>query len=184
MAGPAITGVVTVAATPAVGLLVTSSRRHSRSPPQERSRPTTTRTSRPVERPLLANGLPLLRRILDPESRRSSPGCSPLTASRQRSMSWTSRRRQSFPESPPNQGDRSSRSPEMTAFYGCLYYTALRPEEAVALRFADCDLPGSGWGMLRLAAATPRTAAAWTNCGTSRSAASSDRPQDVVRARP
>jgi hypothetical protein len=72
----------------------------------------------------------------------------------------------------------------MTAFYGCLYYTALRPEEAVALRFADCDLPGSGWGMLRLAAATPRTAAAWTNCGTSRSAASSDRPQDVVRARP
>lgn len=82
-------------------------------------------------------------------------------------MSWTSRRRQSFPESPPNQGDRSSRSPEMTAFFGCLYYAALRPEEAVALRFADCRLPGSGWGMLRLAAATPRTAAAWTNCGTS-----------------
>jgi integrase len=57
--------------------------------------------------------------------------------------------------------------PEMTAFFGCLYYAALRPEEAVALRFADCDLPGSGWGMLRLAAATPRTAAAWTGSGTS-----------------
>ena len=57
--------------------------------------------------------------------------------------------------------------PEMTAFFGCLYYTALRPEEAVALRYADCHLPGSGWGMLRLAAATPRTAAAWTSSGTS-----------------
>jgi integrase len=57
--------------------------------------------------------------------------------------------------------------PEMTAFFGCLYYAALRPEEAVALRLADCYLPGSGWGMLRLAAATPRTASAWTNSGTS-----------------
>ena len=55
----------------------------------------------------------------------------------------------------------------MTAFFGCLYYAALRPEEAVALRYADCHLPDTGWGMLRLAAATPRTAAAWTNSGTS-----------------
>jgi hypothetical protein len=56
--------------------------------------------------------------------------------------------------------------PELTAFFGCLYYAALRPEEAVVLRLADCDPPGSGWGMLRLAAATPRTAAAWTSDGT------------------
>jgi integrase len=35
--------------------------------------------------------------------------------------------------------------PELTAFFGCLYYAALRPEEAVALRLADCRLPGSGW---------------------------------------
>ena len=57
--------------------------------------------------------------------------------------------------------------PELTAFFGCLYYAALRPEETVALRLADCHLPGSGWGMLRLAAAAPRIAAAWTNSGTS-----------------
>jgi integrase len=57
--------------------------------------------------------------------------------------------------------------PELTAFFGCLYYAALRPEEAVALCLADCDLPSSGWGVLRLAAATPRTAAAWTSNGTS-----------------
>lgn len=57
--------------------------------------------------------------------------------------------------------------PELTAFFGCLYYAALRPEEAVALRLADCHLPGSGWGMLRLTVATPRTAAAWTDSGAS-----------------
>jgi integrase len=34
--------------------------------------------------------------------------------------------------------------PELTAFFGCLYYAALRPEEAVALRLPDCHLPGSG----------------------------------------
>jgi integrase len=55
----------------------------------------------------------------------------------------------------------------MTAFFGCLYYAALRPEEAVALRYADCHLPGSGLGTLRLASATPRTATAWTSSGTS-----------------
>jgi integrase len=57
--------------------------------------------------------------------------------------------------------------PELTAFFGCLYYAALRPEEAVALRLPDCYLPGSGWGMLRLAAAVTRTAAAWTESGAS-----------------
>ena len=56
---------------------------------------------------------------------------------------------------------------QLTAFFGCLYYAALRPEEAVALRLADCHLPDSGWGMLRLASAAPRTAAAWTSDGTS-----------------
>jgi integrase len=57
--------------------------------------------------------------------------------------------------------------PELTAFFGCLYYAALRPEEAVALRLADCHLPSSGWGVIRLAAATTRTAAAWTDSGAS-----------------
>jgi integrase len=57
--------------------------------------------------------------------------------------------------------------PDLTAFFGCLYYAALRPEEAVALRQADCQLPGTGWGLLTLTAAAPRTAAAWTSTGTS-----------------
>ena len=57
--------------------------------------------------------------------------------------------------------------PELIAFFGCLYYAALRPEEAVALRISDCHLPTSRWGMLRIASAAPRTAAAWTSDGTS-----------------
>ena len=45
--------------------------------------------------------------------------------------------------------------PELTAFFGCLYYGALRPEEAIALRLDDCYLPARGWGMLTLTRACP-----------------------------
>jgi integrase len=36
--------------------------------------------------------------------------------------------------------------PELTAFFGCLYYAALRPEEAVALRRANLVLPAAQAG--------------------------------------
>jgi len=36
--------------------------------------------------------------------------------------------------------------PELAAFFGCLYYAALRPEEAVALRCDDLILPAHGAG--------------------------------------
>jgi integrase len=35
--------------------------------------------------------------------------------------------------------------PELTAFLGCLYYAALRPEEATALPAADCDPSAAAW---------------------------------------
>jgi integrase len=47
--------------------------------------------------------------------------------------------------------------PELAAFFGCLYYAALRPEEAVALRRADLVLPARGRGRIILTAACPRT---------------------------
>src|SRR6266567_5303226 len=56
--------------------------------------------------------------------------------------------------------------PELAAFFGCLYYAALRPEEAVALRRADLILPARGRGKIILTAACPRTGAAWTSTGT------------------
>ena len=56
--------------------------------------------------------------------------------------------------------------PELAAFFGCLCYAALRPEEAVTLRRADLILPAHGHGKIILTTACPRTGAAWTNTGT------------------
>jgi integrase len=36
----------------------------------------------------------------------------------------------------------------LEAFFGCLYYAALRPSEAVTLREADLYLPRKGWGRM------------------------------------
>ena len=60
--------------------------------------------------------------------------------------------------------------PELTAFFGCLYYAALRPAEAVALRADSCDLLPAGWGQLTLTGSLPRSARAWTGNGTPREA--------------
>ena len=56
--------------------------------------------------------------------------------------------------------------PGLVAFFGCLYYAALRPEEAVALRREDLILPENGHGRIILTAACPRTGTAWTGTGT------------------
>lgn len=41
------------------------------------------------------------------------------------------------------------------AFFACLYYSALRPEEAVNLRLWNLDLPEVGWGWITLEKAAP-----------------------------
>ena len=75
--------------------------------------------------------------------------------------------------------------PALAAFFGCLYYGALRPEEAIALRLADCHLPSHDWGMLTLTRTAPRTAAAWTGNGTSHEQRSlKHRPDGSVRTVP
>ncbi len=56
--------------------------------------------------------------------------------------------------------------PELAAFFGCLYYAALRPEEAVALRRKDLILPAHGRGTIIVTTARPRTGTAWTSTGT------------------
>ncbi len=59
--------------------------------------------------------------------------------------------------------------PELTAFFGCLYYAYLRPGEAVYLRKMDCvDLPSAGWGELLLTGNAPHAGAEWTDAGTTR----------------
>src|SRR5262245_31289680 len=66
----------------------------------------------------------------------------------------------------------------LMAFFGCLYYAALRPEEAVSLAKPHLDLPPKGWGRFHLDIAEPHAGKEWTNTGTSR-----DRRQLKQRAR-
>ena len=75
--------------------------------------------------------------------------------------------------------------PELTAFFGCLYYAALRPAEAVALRADSCDLLPAGWGQLTLTGSLPRSARAWTDNGTPREARGLKlRPDGAIRIVP
>ena len=75
--------------------------------------------------------------------------------------------------------------PELTAFFGCLYYAALRPAEAVALRASSCILPPHGWGQLTLTGSLPRSARAWTGNGTPREPRSlKHRPEGAIRTVP
>jgi integrase len=72
--------------------------------------------------------------------------------------------------------------PRLVAFFGVLYYSGLRPEEAVALRRQDIELPAQvwdeeaqewhepddAWGELRLRSALPDVGSRWTDDGSSR----------------
>ncbi|MEV5568688.1 tyrosine-type recombinase/integrase [Spirillospora sp. NPDC052269] len=57
------------------------------------------------------------------------------------------------------------RGPRLEAFFACMYYAGLRPEEVVALREQDCKLPEAGPGLLMLSNATTRVGGAWTDDG-------------------
>ncbi|MEV6331456.1 site-specific integrase [Streptomyces sp. NPDC051909] len=61
----------------------------------------------------------------------------------------------------------SDRGEHLAAFFGCLYYAAMRPSEIAALREADCTLPESGWGELVLAGSRPEVGSGWTDDGKS-----------------
>ncbi|MFC9731137.1 tyrosine-type recombinase/integrase [Streptomyces roseolus] len=61
----------------------------------------------------------------------------------------------------------SDRGEHLAAFFGCLYYAAMRPSEIAALRDVDCTLPKSGWGELVLAGSRPEVGSGWTDDGKS-----------------
>jgi len=65
-------------------------------------------------------------------------------------------------------GGLSERGQHLEAFFGCLYYAALRPSEAVMVRESDLYLPNKGWGRIVLAASASRAGTAWTDDGTAR----------------
>jgi site-specific recombinase XerD len=53
----------------------------------------------------------------------------------------------------------------LVAFFGAMYYAALRPAEAATLRKSNLALPAVGWGELVLEASTPAAGASWTDSG-------------------
>jgi integrase len=53
----------------------------------------------------------------------------------------------------------------LVAFFGSIYYAALRPEEAVELLEANLDLPAEGWGWIVLEGAAPEVDKQWSNSG-------------------
>lgn len=55
----------------------------------------------------------------------------------------------------------------LKAFFGCIYYAAMRPAEVTSLRESDCDLSEEGWGELLLAGSSPRIGSGWTDSGKS-----------------
>ena len=58
--------------------------------------------------------------------------------------------------------------PRMVAFYACLYYAGMRPEEAVGLSTKHLAIPKTGWGELHLEVAEPHAGKEWTNSGKNR----------------
>lgn len=58
-----------------------------------------------------------------------------------------------------------ARNPRLEAFFGLLYFAALRPEEATNFRQGDMALAADGWGELHLSKATPEIAEVWTDSG-------------------
>lgn len=60
------------------------------------------------------------------------------------------------------QGDRGA---HLEAFFGCLYYAAMRPAEVVALKRSQCHLPKRGWGTLTLRGGIVHAGRSWTDTG-------------------
>jgi integrase len=58
--------------------------------------------------------------------------------------------------------------PRLVAFFGLMYFSALRPEEAANIRIHNLALPAEGWGELHIDEATPYAGRAWTNDGSQR----------------
>jgi integrase len=58
--------------------------------------------------------------------------------------------------------------PRLHAFFACLYFAGLRPEEAVGLHDTNLDLPETGWGWITVDGAAPDAGGAWTDSGAQR----------------
>jgi integrase len=58
-----------------------------------------------------------------------------------------------------------TRGGRLHGMFACMYYAALRPEEAAGLRRQNCHLPEQGWGLLVVEKTRPQATKRWTNSG-------------------
>jgi integrase len=69
--------------------------------------------------------------------------------------------------------EQGPRGEHLEAFFGCLYYAAMRPAEIAALKERDCLLPQDSeeaageWGELLLGESRPEVGSGWTDSGES-----------------
>jgi hypothetical protein len=63
---------------------------------------------------------------------------------------------------------QSRSGPRLVAYFGCLYFAALRPEEAASLRKHNLAIPEEDWGELHLEGAEPHAGKDWTDTGNNR----------------
>jgi integrase len=82
--------------------------------------------------------------------------------------------------------DQGGTGKRLVAFFGCLYYSALRPGEAVALDTSAVVLPDTDdeWGEFALSASDPVTAPQWTDDGVRTARQLKHRAKDEVRHPP
>ncbi|MFI9322284.1 hypothetical protein ACIGXI_21185 [Kitasatospora aureofaciens] len=73
--------------------------------------------------------------------------------------------------------------PRLRAFFGCMYYAAMRPAEVVHLTRDRCVLPATGWGRLVLHRSSPRVGSSWTDDGTSHDTRGQHRAEKAARLR-
>jgi len=62
-------------------------------------------------------------------------------------------------------GEAQPGGSRLIAFFGLMYFSALRPEEAANVRKHNLALTDDGWGELHIDEATPYAGTAWTNSG-------------------
>lgn len=62
-------------------------------------------------------------------------------------------------------GGLRGRGPHLKAFFGCLYYAAMRPAEVIRLELPQCHLPETGWGLLTLRGGVVLAGKEWTDDG-------------------
>lgn len=61
--------------------------------------------------------------------------------------------------------DLPGRGPHLYAFFGCMYYAAMRPAEVIHLQKSQCRLPAKGWGLLNLKGGIVMAGKEWTDDG-------------------